>query len=498
MILMSRHSARFSLFLSLIGVAFAQSNGSITGTLKDSKGGVIAGAAISVNDPSQGVHQESRTNDAGIFVFAELPPGTYTLTAENPGFKKAERHDIVLPVSSKINIGDLVLEVGSVSETITVEAEAGQLQVESSSGERSDLVTNRQVRDLALNGRNVVDLFKTIPGVISSGVVANAASTVTNIVGNININGTRVAAARVHARRRDEPQSRAITPARWSRSIPDAVEEVKVLTSNYQAEYGRAGGGYIALTTRGGTNEFHGGARYFRRHDSLNADSYFNDAPRRLGGRISAPAVPLQLLRLGPWRPGRGFRKSSTAGTRSSSSSARNTTTNWCRRRHRSISWCPPRLSAAAISRTRWMARARRSPSSTRIRASRFPGNIIPASRIYAPGATILKFLPAPNTTAGGFVYNYTSQVPSSYPRRETIMRGDYQINSEHAPERPLGSQLRQSAVRVRNHHSFLELAARQHRPHERSWQRADHFAHAEFRAPPGSTNLSSAWVWAA
>ena len=278
-------------FVLLCGVIFAQSNGTITGTIKDTGGGVVPGATVTVSNPSEGVNRVSQTNPSGIFVFPELTPGTYTLIAESRGFKKIEKHDIVVPVSSKIDTGDLVLEVGSLTETVNVEADQGQLEVESSSGERSDLVTNRQLRDLALNGRNVVDLFKTIPGVISSGVVANAASTVTNIVGNFNINGTRSL--------QHEYTVDGVTNLNLGNNTgalvsinPDAVEEVKVLTSNYQAEYGRAGGGYIALTTRGGTNEFHGGASYFRRHDSLNANSYFNDLR---GG--SANGFPRPLYR---------------------------------------------------------------------------------------------------------------------------------------------------------------------------------------------------------
>src|SRR5271165_2306633 len=264
----------FSLCLPV--VVLAQSNGTITGTVKDTGGGVVQGASVTVADASEGVNKTTQTNQTGNFAFPELPPGTYSLTAVSRGFKKTDKHDIVLPVSSKVDTGDLVLEVGSVTETINVEADQGQLEVESSSGERSDLVTNRQLRDLALNGRNVVDLFKTIPGVISSGVVANAASTVTNIVGNFNINGTR---ALQHEYTIDGVTNLNLgnnTGALVSIN-PDAIQEVKVMTSNYQAEYGRAGGGYIELTTRGGTNEFHGGGSYFRRHESLNADSYAND-----------------------------------------------------------------------------------------------------------------------------------------------------------------------------------------------------------------------------
>jgi mono/diheme cytochrome c family protein len=118
--------------------------------------------------------------------------------------------------------------------------------------------------------------MRTIPGVSSGGVTANAASTVNNVSGGFNINGTRSA--------QHEYTVDGVTNLNLGNNTgaivsvnPDALQEVKVLTSNYQAEYGRAGGGFIALTTRGGTNQLHGGGRYFRRHDSLNADPYFNN-----------------------------------------------------------------------------------------------------------------------------------------------------------------------------------------------------------------------------
>ncbi len=414
--------------LSCAASTYAQNNGSISGTIKDSQGGVIASASVMVNNAEEGVSRKSQTNGSGIFVFPELPPGTYTLIAELQGFKKTERSGIVVPVSSTVNMGDILLEIGSLAETVTVTSDAGQLQVESSSGERSDLVTNRQLRDLALNGRNVVDLFKTIPGVISSGVVANAASTVTNIVGNININGTR---ALQHEYTVDGVTNLNLgnnTGALVSVN-PDAVEEVKVLTSNYQAEYGRAGGGYIGLTTRGGTNEYHGGARYFRRHDSLNADSYFNDLR---GGSANGFPRPLYRYNYYGWDFGGPVIIPKLIN-------GRNKLFFFISQEY--YNQLVPQASSVNILVPTASERSGDFSHSVDgsgkpitivdpTTAQSFSGNMIPATRIYGPGASILKFLPVPNTTAGGFGYNYTSQVPSSYPRRETILRGDYQIDS--------------------------------------------------------------------
>jgi len=102
-----------------------------------------------------------KSGEDGAVIFLELPPGTYTLTVDTPGFKTLSKTEIVVPVSTKVNVGDIILEVGSVSESVTVEAKAAQLELQTESGERSSVVTNRQLRDIALNGRNVVDKVET-------------------------------------------------------------------------------------------------------------------------------------------------------------------------------------------------------------------------------------------------------------------------------------------------------------------------------------------------
>jgi hypothetical protein len=351
---------RLAMFALFAGLAFSQGNGSIGGTVKDQNGGVVPGAAVTVANEAQALRQSATTSPEGTFVFAQLPPGVYTLTVEASGFKTTENSNVVLPVASRVNVGDVILEIGSLTETVTVEADAGTIQIQSESGERSSIVTNRQLRDIQLNGRNVVDLMRTIPGVISGGVTANAASTVTNIAGGFNINGTRGA--------QHEYTIDGVTNLNLGNNTgalvsvnPDALQEVKVLTSNYQAEYGRAGGGFIALTTRGGTNELHGGLRYFRRHDSLNANPYFNNL--RGGAPRGFPVLSTATISTAGTSEDRFASQAWwTDGTSCFSLSVRNTTVNWYRRRRRSTFAFPPWPSAGATSPVRWTARGGRSP----------------------------------------------------------------------------------------------------------------------------------------
>jgi hypothetical protein len=413
--------------VALAGAVFAQNSGSITGTVKDSGGGVIPGAAVTAIEQDTAFRSMTNTSAEGDFVFPQLPAGTYTITAEAKGFKKSESKDLILPLATKVGLGDIVLQVGSAAETVTVEADAGTIQVQAESGERSDILTNREIRDIGLNGLNIVDMMKFIPGVNVSALVANAASTVTNITGSFQVNGTR---SLEHEYTLD-----GITNLNLGNNTgalvsinPDALEEVKVLTSNYQAEYGRSGGGVIALTTRGGTNQYHGGASYFRRHDSMNADSYFNDLR---GGSANNFPRPLYRYNFYGWNFGGpvfiphvvhgknklfffiGQEYYSQLVPQASSNNIR-VPTLLERTGDFSQSVDGSGKAITIIDPTTSVA---------------FPLDAIPSNRLYGPGQAILSFLPKPNTTAGGNVYNYTSQIPSAYPRNETILRGDWSIN---------------------------------------------------------------------
>ncbi len=400
--------------------ASAQSAGSVTGVVKDSSGAVLPGATVTLTSPAIGVARTAISDARGVFLALPLPPGTYTVSVEMQGFKKVEKANVVVPTASRVNVGELVLEVGSLSEMVSVEADVGRLQIQSESAERSDLVTNKQLRDLALNGRNITDLFKTIPGVVAGGTITS--STVQNVVGQFNINGTR---ANQHEYTVDGVTNLNLgnnTGALVSIN-PDALQEVKILTSNYQAEYGRAGGGYIALTTRSGTNELRGGLRYFRRHEDYNANNYFNSANGRpkppyrfnyygwdLGGPVpflGAKEDPKVFFFLAQEYYDQQTPAAAptnvlvpTAAERNGDFSRTTDATG------RPITIIDPRT---------------RQP---------FPGNVIPPSRFFPGAQGLLGMFPLPNAPEGGALYNFTSQLPRDIPRREDIARVDWQVSS--------------------------------------------------------------------
>ncbi|MFI5170235.1 MAG: carboxypeptidase regulatory-like domain-containing protein, partial [Vicinamibacterales bacterium] len=412
--------AAAALVVSLAPAVLAQSAGSISGTVLDGSGAALPGATVTASNPAQAVTQTAATNSAGVFLLPQLPPGTYSVAAELTGFKRIEKSNVILSTRSAINIGDFVLEVGDMAETVTVEAETGRLQIQSESAERSDLVTNKQLRDLALNGRNISDLFKTIPGVVAGGTITT--STVQNVVGSFNINGAR--------NNQTEYTVDGVTNLNLGNNNgalvtlnPDAVEEVKILTSNFQAEYSRAGAGFIALTTRGGTNEYRGGLRYFKRDEKWNANSFFNNANNRpkpfysydyYGWDFGGP-VPFVGTKENPKLF--FFLAQEYYEQQTPAANPTNTRVPTEAERHGDFSQTRDGNGNLVVIRDP-------------LTGLPFPGNVIPTSRFAQGMEALMGVYPQPNAPEGGALYNYTSQLPRDIPRREDIARIDWQIAS--------------------------------------------------------------------
>ncbi|MBO0801376.1 MAG: carboxypeptidase regulatory-like domain-containing protein, partial [Blastocatellia bacterium] len=258
--------------------AFGQStSGSITGTVKDSAGAPIVDANVTISDPATKLSRTVRTNSEGTFTAPQLPPGKYSIVAEKEGFKKLEKTNITLSAIELVNAGDFVLEVGALTDTVTVSEESGRIEVQSESGERSGIITGRQIRELALNGRSYHDFFKTLPGISVQNVNGNQISDSTGGLRNFNVNGTRMDQKELTVDGSSNIDTGGNADTHTSIN-PDAIAEVKVLTANFQAEYGRSAGAFIAVVTKSGTTDFHGGVRYFHRHEGLNANNYFRNA----------------------------------------------------------------------------------------------------------------------------------------------------------------------------------------------------------------------------
>lgn len=431
---MNRRSRFPILFLILVVSIIdlcAQSAGSITGAVKDETGAAVAGATVRLVNTAASFAQSTTSNEDGVFLSPQLPPGVYSITVEKSGFKKIEKTNVILTTGDKLNAGDFTLSVGQVTEAVQIEADAGQLQIKTESGERSDIITNRQIRDIAINGRNILDLTRVTPGVIN--VNQQAQSTVNGAGGTFTINGLR---NNMHEITIDGATNFNLgnNTGLLVTVSPDAVAEFKVLTSNYQAEYGRAGGGFIQVTTRSGTNEFHGGARYFRRHDSLNANSYFNNANRRprniyrynfygydLGGPVFLPRFGEGGPSLLSGRDRLFFFYSQEVYRQTIPSASSNVRTPTQAERNGDFSNSRD-ISGALIpvrDANNCLGNGAGAP---------FPGNLIPRQCWNSAGQAILNLYPLPNTSTPNNAFNYTSQFSSSLPRGEQVARIDYKL----------------------------------------------------------------------
>jgi hypothetical protein len=422
------------LTLLLTVISFAQSTtGTITGTVLDSTNALIADATVTITNQATAATRIVKTNEAGVFVATQLPPGRYDIAVEKTGFKKFVKTEVPLSATEQVNAGDFLLEVGQVSEAITVTADASLIQIQSESGERSGLVTGTQLRDLALNGRNYHDFLKTLPGIVTGNVNAGQVASSTGSLGSFSVNGTRTNQKEltVDGSSNIDTGNNVDTHASLN---PDAIAEVRVLTSNFQAEYGRAGGAFIAVVSKSGTKDFHGVLRYFHRHEGMNANNFFRNAQGRRADGTEIQPRPLYRYNYfgydigGPVHLPFGALKSFNKNKdklffywnqewyeQLAPEGARDIRVPTLLEREGNFSQTTDGNGNPVIVRN---------PAT----GQPYPGNIIPSSDWFASGQAILKMYPQPNVT-GNPRFNYTSTIPTQYPRREDILRIDYNIS---------------------------------------------------------------------
>ncbi len=259
--------------LLFLGVAlFGQSNyGSITGVVKDSSGGVIPGATVRITDIGTSAVLTTSTDGSGVYSVPSLRPVTYKITASAQGFETTTVEDVKVDTGKTFAV-DIVLKTGALTETVSVSAAAPLL--ETATGAVSQTVTTRTMVDTPLNGRNVIELALTMPGVTGDpGSEFGSAYNTPPIPGReISVNGARGGTTQFTA---DGMNITSVGLARTSVSFsPDTIQEFSILQSNYSAQYSTAGGGIIQQTTKSGTNDFHGTAFWFHREKFLSANPY--------------------------------------------------------------------------------------------------------------------------------------------------------------------------------------------------------------------------------
>ncbi len=391
------------LLIGSIPAAAQQPSGSISGVVQDSAGALVPGARVELTNQLQGSSRVMSTSTEGTFVFTPLQPAIYTLSVEASGFKKSVQTDITLYANDRLSL-PVTLEIGTLTETVTVEASAVQLQTQSA--ERGGVVTGTQMVEIALNGRGWTGLLKLVPGTPSDTTAFNGARTDQNnqTVDGITTmdagsNGFNVVAINI-----------------------DSIAEVKVLTNSQQAEFGKSAGASIQLVTKGGTREFHGTGYLFHRHENLNANNWRNNADkvRRPLGRYKTFGYnvggPVYIPGKFNQNKDRLFFFIGHEWNRQLSISSLYSLT------------MPTEAERQGDFGLTHEADGRLVTIKDPTRGLPFSNNIIPRTRWHPDGQKILTFYPLP-TVAGNPAYNYQSQIPGSDKRIQGVYRGDYNIS---------------------------------------------------------------------
>jgi outer membrane receptor protein involved in Fe transport len=252
---------------SVVAVA-QEATGRIIGVVTDPSGSVIPRAKVTVTNVATGESRDATVNDDGSYQVLSLPPGTYKVTAEAQGFRKSVTGEQILDIDRALKV-DVKMEVGSTTETVQVEATASG--VETVTAMLGQVVTGNQIHNAPLNGRNVMDLATLMPGVIPAvaGPTTTAGGTGFSIAGARTDSITFMLDGGLN--------SNLLNNGLVLNPNPDAIEEFRVLTSNYSAEYGRNAGGIVSVITRSGSNEYHGALYDYVRNSYFNANSFFNN-----------------------------------------------------------------------------------------------------------------------------------------------------------------------------------------------------------------------------
>ncbi len=250
--------------------AVAQENATITGVVTDPSGAVVPNATITLTNPATGQARNAVSNTAGIYTFSNVGIGHFTLSAVASGFQTFTKTDIVVNVAQNLK-EDVALTVGSQGQTVTIRADALQLQSETS--EISTLITGEQVSQLATNGRNVTALAALGMGVSNTLPSFGGVNALTSANG-ISFNGTRVS-HNIYMLDGGELNDRGCGGCFSSLPSIDALAQFQTLDSNYGPDYGIGSGGTILMVLKSGTRDFHGEAYYFNRNEDYDANNYF-------------------------------------------------------------------------------------------------------------------------------------------------------------------------------------------------------------------------------
>ncbi len=394
---------------------------SVKGVVMDPSGAVIPGATCSLTNQATSRVLTATSWTDGNFTVPNVLAGRYTLRVRAGGFKALTIRDIVVTGSEVRTLGNLTLQVGDIQEAVSVSAEVAVVSVQLASGERSGLVSGEQLNHIALKGRDFWAMLSTLPGVVDD--YSQGRETIT-LYSN---NGTYINGGSATSKNYSVDGVYSLNSSNGSTVVQpnmDSVAEVKVLTSNYQAEYGRMSSGVISVVTRSGSRDFHGSGWAAYRHEMLNARSFFYN-------RTNTPKSP---YRYRIW----GYSVSGPAFIPKRFNSDRSKLFFFFSQEFNPITTSYGTQFAATPTAAERNGDFSRSfdvngaliPVKDPANGQPFPNNTVPASRISKAGQSILNFFPLPNytdpTPANVYKYNLRSQFSAPTPIRNDVLRLDY------------------------------------------------------------------------
>jgi hypothetical protein len=402
------------------GISSAQTLGGITGEVRDAQGAVIPDAEITITNVATNAVRTTVSNDAGIYSFPAIPPGTYTLRASKVGFKVTTRTDIEIQVQQNARI-DLELTVGQVSESVEVSASAALLSTENATV--GTVIENKRIVELPLNGRNYLQLVSLAPNVsygFGSAGQAGSRQGGERANQNISVSGQRsyFNSFTLDGINNTDPNfnTYVIQP-----SI-DALQEFKVQSGIYPAEFGRQAT-QINVSTKPGTNDYHGTLFEFLRNDKLDAKNYaftsarppkdpfkWNQFGFTLGGPVWIPKIFNGRNRLFFMGNYEAFRQRRQVQSLYDLPSSAMRTGNFSELLPRTVIYDP----------------ATRVVNGTDVIMQPFPGNIIPTNRIHPTAVKLLEFYPAPNLPNSTLVRNRQQALGRPINKDQFILRMDF------------------------------------------------------------------------
>ena len=407
--------------------------GSISGTVTDVSDAVIPDTEVSVQNELTGATRKTITAATGDFLFSALPPGRYTISVEKSGFKTFRMTGLTLTANQRLAVGALKLAVGELVESVTVTQQGEAVSLESA--DTTGLVTTRQMEDMVVRGRDVMNLLRVLPGVStipigqsgesSDGDTFGSAQSLGGNVGSFTptVSGARLwwNSVTVDGQVGNNPD----WPGLFMSAVSmDGVSEVKIVSDNYTAEHGRNMGSTINIISKSGAREFHGTVYWYKRHEQFNANDFFNNrnALRKplfrfntFGGALGGPL----------YVPNRFNRNKDKLFFFYSQEDWRITVPTGI-----SNLTVPTQLERQGDFSQTVDQSGRLIMINDPTNARPFPNNVIPPSRINANGQKLLNLFPLPNAldrnlTRGA--YNYQWQESIQMPKRLQQLKLDYQ-----------------------------------------------------------------------